>query len=199
VSLGGTYNHRGLSLTADGWYRLGTDIIDWVYVPDDTRRPYHAMNQQRIHSAGTELTARYRYNDWLRQVKLSYAYTWLDLDLHEVQSRYLDYLSHKLVLGLEHGIWVSKAPHRTGVLAASWTLRWQKREGDYTSAATNTDGTPVIANYQPVLLLDGSIYWQNERVRLSIECTNMTNRRYYDYGSLLMPGAWGTLAIEVHL
>ena len=199
VSLGGTYSYRGLSLTADGWYRLGTDIIDWVYVPDDTRRPYHAMNQQRIHRAGTELTARYRYNDWLRQVKLSYAYTWLDLDLHEVQSRYLDYLSHKLVLGLEHGIWVSKAPHRTGVLAASWTLRWQKREGDYTSAATNTDGTPVIANYQPVLLLDGSIYWQNERVRLSIECTNMTNRRYYDYGSLLMPGAWGTLAIEVHL
>ena len=206
-SLGGTYDYNGLSLTADAWYRRGTDIIDWVYVPTDTRRPYHAMNQQRINSAGTELTAVYRpaqssnlqifkssnyhFSQWLRGVKISYAYTWLDLDLHEAQSRYLDYLSHKLIFGLEHGIWVSRDPHAIGVLAASWTLRWQRREGDYTSA----EG--VVTAYQPVLLLDGSLYWQNDRVRISAECTNITNRHYYDYGSLLMPGAWGTLALEV--
>ena len=206
-SLGGTYDYNGLSLTADAWYRRGTDIIDWVYVPTDTRRPYHAMNQQRINSAGTELTAVYRpaqssnlqifkssnyhFSQWLRGVKISYAYTWLDLDLHEAQSRYLDYLSHKFVFGLEHGIWVSRDPHTIGVLAASWTLRWQRREGDYTSA----EG--VVTAYQPVLLLDGSLYWQNDRVKISAECTNITNRHYYDYGSLLMPGTWGTLALEV--
>ena len=206
-SLGGTYDYKGLSLTADAWYRRGTDIIDWVYVPTDTRRPYHAMNQQRINSAGTELTAVYRpaqssnlqifkssnyhFSQWLRGVKISYAYTWLDLDLHEAQSRYLDYLSHKLVFALEHGIWVSRDPHTIGVLAASWTLRWQRREGDYTSA----EG--VVTAYQPVLLLDGSLYWQNDRVKISAECTNITNRHYYDYGSLLMPGAWGTLSLEV--
>lgn len=202
-SLGATYNWRGLSLTADGWYRRGTNIIDWVYVPGDTRRPYHAMNQQLINSVGTELTAVYRplpvgyqpqaFSEWLRMVKVSYAYTWLDLDLHEAQSRYLDYLSHKLVVGLEHGIWVSRNPKKTGVLAASWTMRWQKREGDYTSA----EG--AVTAYEPVLLLDGAIYWHNERVKISAECTNITNRHYYDYGALLMPGAWGTMAIEVRL
>ena len=205
-SLGGTYNFRGLSLTADAWYRLGENIIDWVYVPADAKRPYHAMNQQRINSAGTEITAVYRprkmnqrsndqivNGEWLRSVTLSYAYTWLDLDLHEAQSRYLDYLSHKLVLGLEHGIWVSHNPKKNGVLAASWTLRWQKREGEYTSE----EG--VVMPYKPVLLLDGSLFWQNEHVKISAECTNITNRHYYDYGSLLMPGAWGTLALEVHL
>lgn len=209
ASVGGTFNRHGLSLTVDAWYRLGTNIIDWVYVPDDSRRPYHATNQQRIHSAGTELTAIYRpsagsdqpsaLSQWLRMVKISYAYTWMDLNQHEAQSRYLDYLSHKFVFGLEHGIWVSRDPHRIGVLAASWTLRWQKREGDYTAAEANPDGTPVIAPYKPVLLLDGAIFWQNDRVRVSAECTNITNRHYYDYGSLLMPGAWGTLAIEVNL
>ena len=203
VSLGGTYSYKGLSLTADGWYRLGTDIIDWVYVSEDTRRPYHAMNQQRIHSAGTELTAIYKpsavsgqqsaIGEWIRQVKVSYAYTWLSLDLHEAQSRYLDHLSHKLVAGIEHGIWVSRDPKKIGVLAASWTLRWQKREGDYTSA----EG--VVTPYKPVLLLDGSLYWQNERVKVSADCTNITNRHYYDYGALLMPGAWGTLTIECKL
>lgn len=200
-SVGGTYNHKGLSLTADAWYRFGADIIDWVYVASDSKRPYHAMNQQKIHSAGTEITALYRPSAvshellaaWLRLVKVSYGYTWLDMNLHEVQSRYLDYLSHKLVFGVEHGIWVSHDPKKTGVLAASWTLRWQKREGDYTSA----EGT--VSSYKPVLLLDGAVYWQNDRVKISAECTNMTNRHYYDYGSLLMPGAWGTMAIEVKL
>lgn len=206
-SIGGTYANSGFRLTADAWYRLGTNIIDWVFVPSDTRRPYHAMNQQRINSAGTELTALYQpsadsrqpavLSQWLRLVKLSYAYTWLDLDLHESQSRYLDYLSHKLVFGLEHGIWVSRDPQKIGVIAASWTLRWQKREGDYTAAEPAADGTPVVMPYQPVLLLDGALYWQNARVKLSAECTNITNRHYYDYGSLLMPGAWGTLSLEV--
>lgn len=198
VSVGGTYSYKGLQLTADAWYRLGTNIIDWVYVLEDTRRPYHAMNQQRINSAGAEVTALYkpsavRLGQWLRLIRLSYAYTWQDLDLHEAQSRYLDYLSHKFVAGIEHGIWVSRDVQKIGVLAASWTLRWQKREGDYTSA----EG--IVASYSPVLLLDGSIYWQNERAKVSVGCTNITNRHYYDYGSLLMPGAWGTLAIEVRL
>ncbi|MBO7455685.1 MAG: TonB-dependent receptor [Paludibacteraceae bacterium] len=206
-SIGGTYANSGFRLTADAWYRLGTNIIDWVFVPSDTRRPYHAMNQQRINSAGTELTALYQpsadsrqpavLSQWLRLVKLSYAYTWLDLDLHESQSRYLDYLSHKFVFGLEHGIWVSRDPQKIGVIAASWTLRWQKREGDYTAAEPAADGTPVVMPYQPVLLLDGALYWQNAHVKLSAECTNITNRHYYDYGSLLMPGAWGTLSLEV--
>ncbi len=206
-SIGGTYANSGFRLTADAWYRLGTNIIDWVFVPSDTRRPYHAMNQQRINSAGTELTALYQpsadsrqpaaLSQWLRLVKLSYAYTWLDLDLHESQSRYLDYLSHKFVFGLEHGIWVSRDPQKIGVIAASWTLRWQKREGDYTAAEPAADGTPVVMPYQPVLLLDGALYWQNARVKFSAECTNITNRHYYDYGSLLMPGAWGTLSLEV--
>jgi len=209
VSLGANYNRDAFSLAADAWYRLGTDIIDWVYVPEDTKRPYHAMNQQRINSAGTEISAMYRplavgerqsaFSQWLRMVKVSYAYTWVDLDLHEAQSRYLDYLSHKVVAGVEHGIWVSSDPHRTGVIAASWTLRWQKREGDYTAAEKTAEGLPVVQPYQPVLLLDGSLYYQNDHVKLSAECTNITNRHYYDYGGLLMPGAWGILSIEVHL
>lgn len=207
-SAGMNYKYGMLHLAADVWYRLGMNTIDWIFVPTDTKRPYHAMNQQRINSAGTEFSAIYRpvdysaaagskFNEWLRMVKLSYAYTWLDLDLHSAQSRYLDYLSHKLVLGLEHGIWVSSDPQRIGVIAASWTLRWQKREGDYTTAEAAADGSPIIMPYQPVLLLDGAIYYQNQRVKLSAECTNMTNRHYYDYGSLLMPGAWGILSLEV--
>ena len=174
-----------LSLSADWYYRWGKNIIDWVYVPTDTKRPYHAMNQQQVNATGVELSVAYRLNEWLRCISLDYAYTYLDLNLKESGSRYLDYLSHKLSIHLEHGIYKG--------LGASWTVRFQKREGQY----NNAEG--AVADYQPVWLLDGSIFWQNKYLRVSADCTNMTNTRYYDYGGILQPGAWAKISIKAKL
>ena len=169
----------------DWYYRWGKNIIDWVYVPTDTKRPFHAENQQQVNATGLELSLAYRLNEWLRCVSVDYAYTYLDLDLKEAGSRYLDYLSHKLAIHLEHGIYKG--------LGASWTVRFQKREGQY----NNAEGE--VADYQPVWLLDGSVYWQNKYLRVSADCTNMTNSRYYDYGGILQPGAWAKVSIKAKL
>ena len=174
-----------LSLSADWYYRWGKNIIDWVYVPTDTKRPYHAENQQQVNATGVELSVAYRLNEWLRCISVDYAYTYLDLDLKESGSRYLDYLSHKLSIHLEHGIYKG--------LGASWTVRFQKREGQY----NNAEG--AVADYQPVWLFDGSIFWQNKYLRVSADCTNMTNTRYYDYGGILQPGAWAKISIKAKL
>ncbi|MDY5651462.1 MAG: TonB-dependent receptor [Paludibacteraceae bacterium] len=173
------------SWSADWYYRWGKNIIDWVYVPTDTKRPFHAENQQQVNATGLELSLAYRLNEWLRCVSVDYAYTYLDLDLKEAGSRYLDYLSHKLAIHLEHGIYKG--------LGASWTVRFQKREGQY----NNAEGE--VADYQPVWLLDGSVYWQNKYLRVSADCTNMTNSRYYDYGGILQPGAWAKVSIKAKL
>lgn len=174
-----------ISFSADWYYRWGKNIIDWVYVPTDTKRPFHAENQQQVNATGLELSLAYRLNEWLRCVSVDYAYTYLDLDLKEAGSRYLDYLSHKLAIHLEHGIYKG--------LGASWTVRFQKREGQY----NNAEGE--VADYQPVWLLDGSVYWQNKYLRVSADCTNMTNSRYYDYGGILQPGAWAKISIKAKL
>lgn len=174
-----------ISFSADWYYRWGKNIIDWVYVPTDTKRPFHAENQQQVNATGLELSLAYRLNEWLRCVSVDYAYTYLDLDLKEAGSRYLDYLSHKLAIHLEHGIYKG--------LGASWTVRFQKREGQY----NNAEGE--VADYQPVWLLDGSVYWQNKYLRVSADCTNMTNSRYYDYGGILQPGAWAKISIKAIL
>ena len=173
------------SLNADGYYRYGKNIIDWVYVPTDTKRPFHAENQQHIHAAGLEMSVSYRLNEWLRCLSADYAYTYLDLNLKETGSRYLDYLSHKLSLRLEHGIYKG--------FGASWAVRFQQREGQF----NNAEGQ--VQDYRPVWLLDGSIYWQNSYLRISAECTNMTNTRYYDYGGILQPGAWAKICIMATL
>ena len=173
------------SWAVDWYYRWGKNIIDWVYVPTDTKRPFHAENQQQVNATGLELSLAYRLNEWLRCVSVDYAYTYLDLDLKEAGSRYLDYLSHKLAIHLEHGIYKG--------FGASWTVRFQKREGQY----NNAEG--AVADYQPVWLLDGSVYWQNKYLRVSADCTNMTNSRYYDYGGILQPGAWAKISIKAKL
>lgn len=190
LSVGTQYNKAWqdagqLHIAADWYYRWGKNIIDWVYTPDDTKRPYHAQNWNEVNATGIEATIQYRLNEWLRLAEVSYAYTYLNLDVDQSGSRYLDYLAHKLTLRIEHGIYKG--------LGASWCLRYQQRRGQY------NDAQGQVQNYLPVCLVDAQLYWQNERIKLSATCSNLTNRRYYDYGGILQPGAWAKACIEVKL
>lgn len=195
TDLNKSFGDRGrLHLQADAYYRWGRNIIDWVYTPDDTKRPYHAQNWNAVDAAGAEVTVGYRWNEWIRQAQISYAYTWLNLDVDKSGSRYLDYLSHKLVMHLEHGICRTPLPGKEkGMLGASWTLTWQQREGQY------NDAQGEVQDYKPVLLLDGQIYWEAAKLRVALDCTNITNRKYYDYGGILQPGAWLKASISAKL
>lgn len=193
LSVGGQYTWQWgqagrLHIAADAYYRWGEDIIDWTYTPIDALRPYHATNQQLVDAAGVELTADYHYDNWLRHITVRYAYTHLSLDLKEAQSRYLDYLRHKLVVSIDHGLYVWPK----GSIGACWTLRWQQRLGQY----NNSDG--VVCDYTPTLLLDGNLYAELPHARIALSCENMTNRHYYDYGGILMPGVCGKLTITAN-
>lgn len=192
LSVGTQYNRdfadKGkLSVAADVYYRWGKNIIDWVFTPSDSL--FHAQNHNQVNAVGLEAQARYTLNEWLRSVSISYAYTYLDLDLEKSGSRYLDYLSHKLIVGISHAIWVDK--RHNSVLGASWNMTFQKREGQF----NNAEGT--TCNYAPVWLLDGQLYWEMPFVKIAVDCTNMTNRRYYDYGGILQPGIWPRLTATI--
>ena len=190
ASFGAAYKHDfdkagSLALNAEVYHRWGRDIIDWVYVAEDSKRPYHAQNQQRVNTLGVECGVQYRLNKWLRNVQITYAFTNLDIDLQQTNSRYLDYLRHKVVVQLEHGIYAG--------LGASWTLMYRDRVGQFNHA----DG--AVSDFQPIVLLDGKIYYDLTHWRFAIACTNMTNRHYYDYGGVLQPGAWAKVSVEYHL
>lgn len=176
-----------LDCQASVYYRWGRDIIDWVYNEEDAL--YHAQNWNKVDAAGVEATVRYRHNEWLRKVELSYAYTYLSIDMSKTVSNYLDHLKHKAVVSVEHGIYVA----RDWRIGATWMLTFRDREGQYKSA----DG--VTEAYKPLLLLDGEMYWENKLVHVGASCTNMTNRRYYDYGGILQSGAMAKLSLQVRL
>ena len=193
LSLGSKYTWLwekagNLHIAGDLYYRWGQDIIDWTY--DETDSLYHATNQNTVDAFGIDLVASYHLNDWLRNVTVRYAYTALSLDVTSAKSNYLDYLRHKVVLSVNHGIYIWSK----GYVGATWSLRWQQREGAYVDIYGIPDNP-----FQPVLLLDGSIYLELAHIRIAAECTNMTNRHYYDYGGILMPGAHGQVSITVSL
>ena len=121
---------------------------------------------------------------------MNYAYTNLSLDLTKAKSNYLDYLRHKISFQINHSIYVWSQ----GCVGALWSLRWQQREGTYVDIY-GTAGHP----FQPVLLLDGSLYLELPQVRVAVEGTNLTNRHYYDYGGILMPGTLARITITAIL
>lgn len=189
VTVGGQYtkqweNAGRLHISGAVYYRWGEDIIDWNYNQTDSL--FYATNQNKINTFGVEASIDYHLNEWLRNVSIQYAYTNLSIYLTQTKSNYLDHLRHKVVVNLNHGIYVWSK----GCVGANWSLRWQQREGTY----VDIYGTAGNA-FKPVLLLDGSIYLETERMRLSIECNNMTNRHYYDYGGIIAPGATGRMNV----
>lgn len=177
-------SHWNASLSA--YYRWGKDIIDWVQDPAASTSLWKSMNFTQVNAVGGEAkvsVGNYRY---LQLVELTYAYTHLDKDAGTLLSKYaLDYLEHKLSLRIDHRIYKG--------FAASWCLRLEKRHGDY------LDLQGARQTYQPVLLLDGKIYWQHDRFNIFVQCTNMTNRHYYDYGGILQPPHCLTFGISATL
>ena len=177
-------NAGALHIQGDVYYRWGENIIDWTF--DETDSLFHATNRNKVNTFGVEAGVQYHYNEWLRNVAVNYAYTNLSLDLVTAKSNYLDYLRHKVTLNIDHGIYVWSK----GCVGANWSLRWQDRMGTYVDIHGKAGNA-----FEPVLLLDGSIYMELAHVRVSAACTNMTNRHYYDYGGILMPGASGKISI----
>lgn len=158
---------------AAGYYRWGRNIIDWVLMPDDER--WQSKNLTAVNAAGTDVQASYKLNQWLRRVSLSYSFCTVDKRADGFMSKYaLDYLRHKFVAQVDHGIWKG--------LGASWNLTWQKRDGEY----TNRDG--VVESYKPVLLFDLRLYWQYRGITVSADACNLLGTRYYDYGGIEQPG-----------
>ncbi len=180
------YQNQHLYVNAAAYYRWGRDIIDWVKEPDPAITLWHSTNHSRVNAAGTEITLGVQGYEWIRRAEVSYSFADVRCDAGDMLSLYaLDYLRHKASVRIEHKIWRG--------FGASWCLRVESRKGEYTA----TDGS--VQAYQPTVLLDGSIFWQNEFLRLSLDARNMTNSRYVDIGGVVQPPHWvsGKIAFKL--
>ena len=187
VKIGAQWRKPWIDVTVQGYYTRGKHMIDWVmYSADDI---YHSANF-RLDNYGFSVGARFEpaallgENCLVRSVSAQYAYIYQKRhdDVDVFKSNYaLEYLRHKLTLGLDHHIWSR--------LSASWSLRWQQRMGSYIRYA-NHQSTGEAVNYSPYALLDAKVMWTHPRYTLYVSANNLTSHRYYDLGNILQPGIW---------
>ena len=186
VELSAQYNKGHWYASAAGYYRWGQDIIDWIKEPDPEVVVWHSTNNSKVNAAGVEATVGVQGYEWIQRIELSYAFCDINADAGAIMSMYvLDYLRHKATLRIEHKIYKG--------FGASWALSFRQREGEYTSLK----GT--IEKYRPVWLLDGSVYWRNQFLKVSVDAKNMANQLYYDFSGVVQPQHWVAVSIEYRL
>ncbi len=187
LELGANYNKyfgedKQFTSRASFYYRWGKNIIDWIKKPEDEK--WKSMNHSVVNAYGGEIMVGYKHGYWLKNLSATYSYCQLDKDTEGYMSKYaLDYLKHKLTIELSHGIYKG--------FGASWTANYQIRNGEY------IDKSGVQVGYTPNFTLDGRVYWQNSLLNIYVEATNITNKRYYDYGGIMQPGIWAKGGISV--
>ena len=182
--IGARYRQQGLSATLSGFYAHGTDMIDWVQTAEENANgKYHALNIGKLNNMGYNLDATIYMQElvphsFITRVKVGYAYIHQNHDLGEdiVKSLYaLEYLRHKVVLGIDHQIWKK--------LSASWALRWQQR----------------MNGYHPYTKIDCKVMWDEKKYNVYVKFDNITCHRYYDLTAVKQPGLWVMAGASINL
>ena len=174
VELSAQYSKNHWYASVAGYYRWGRDIIDWIKEPDPEVVVWRCTNNSTVNAAGVEATIGVQGYQWIKRIEMSYAFCDVQADAGGMMSMYvLDYLRHKATLRIEHTIYKG--------FGASWALSFRQREEE------------------KVWLLDGSVYWRNRFLKVSVDVKNMANQLYYDFSGVVQPRHWATVSIEYRL
>jgi iron complex outermembrane receptor protein len=190
------YDKPSFRAHASVFYRLGTNIIDWV--KEDADDLWQSQNLTEVNTFGLELSTQWKpqftfgKNFPVKSLKVNYGYLSLDKSSNDYISLYvLDNLKHKLSIVTDHEIW--------GDLSASWTISYQDRDGGYVYYDTENSEYGEETSYDPFWLVDGRIYYQKEKYTLYAEASNILDKEYYDYGNITQPGRWLRVGVKVNL
>ena len=191
--------HVGLSYAtpfvqaqAKGFYRKGTDMIDWVRY--EGASVFTTANSDIDH-IGAEALVGFNFRTlWgerslLQRLTLSYCYNYKYRVDEEQAANYvsrLTFLRHKFVASLNHRI--------AGHLSAQWDLTLKNREGEFDNAKTGQR-----QSYGTFAGLDLKVQWAEPSYTLYVQANNLTNHPYYDFANIQQPGFWLMGGVKMHL
>lgn len=171
------------------FYNQGKNIIDWVKLNDTLL--WQSMNHTELDTYGAEVTSIIDLKELgskaFQQIHLGYAYANSDKESGEYISHYaLDYLKHKISCRLNMKI--------INQLHSSIAVNYQDREGTYEAFDFETKNYVGEKDFEPFTLCDTKLYWKQEDLQMFLECSNLFDVTYHDYGNIPMPGRtfrWG--------
>ena len=168
------HDRSRVSLTV--FERRGRDLIDFVLAPGDEL--YRAVNLRRVNTQGVEIASARRFtrNDRRRGLTVTASYAYLDAagDEPEGQSAYVfDYLKQRALVRAES--W------------GRWPVRW--------SAALSHNDRNGQASY---IRLDARVSHALQRypIEVFIKGANLTDERYFERGTVEMPGRWLVVGVR---
>jgi iron complex outermembrane receptor protein len=192
LDLGISYASGILKASVTSFNSVGSNSIDWVRRADTLK--WQPMNVTRVETYGLDMQldlALGRLMEgrfFIRNLNLQYTFINKNSSSGDYQSHYvLDYLRHKLVLRLNHRIFRN--------IYASWTMRYQQRNGNYMLWDEST-GTDRQVPYGDYTLVDLRMYWKARNRMLFIDFKNLFDVHYFDYGNVLQPGRWFSVGLK---
>lgn len=189
--IGMSYKGDFFTAQAKGFYRRGTDMIDWVKYEGAT--VYTTANSD-IDNLGAEALCDIHFQrlcgstSVLKRLTLSYCYNY-KYRVHEETANYvsrLTFLRHKFVASLNHRIF--------NRLSAQWDFILKNRKGEFEDAKTGERTT-----YGTYATLDLKLQYEMPTCTLYLKATNLTGHKYYDFANIQQPGIWMMGGVKVHL
>lgn len=191
-SLGASYSYSLLSAQVKGFFRHGTDMIDWVKYEGAS---VHTVANSDIDCAGVETTVAlnfqklYENYTFVRNVNMSYCFIDKYRTNKEQSATYatdLNYLRNKFVFSLGHSIY--------GPVTAQWDFTVKNRNGQFDNAFTGES-----QDYGTHALLDLKLQWSKPKYSLYLQANNLLNKKYYDISNVQQPGFWFMGGVKVNL
>ncbi|MDR0713989.1 MAG: TonB-dependent receptor [Bacteroidales bacterium] len=190
---GARLSQNGFHIRANYFYRTISDAIDWIWLTDES--VWHTRNLTELHMHGLSLNASWKAQHsvdkrFVRSVSVS-----CDLLNGEKTSGYisnyaLDYLKHKLIIGIDHRIFKK--------INAHWKISLQHRNGEYSQYHQDTDSYSEVP-YEAFLQIDLRIYYHVSQWNIFAEASNLSNQKHQDIGNITLPGIWLRTGITCHL
>lgn len=191
--LGASYTSFFYQIQVKGFYRHGTDMIDWVKYPDAT---YYSTANSNIDNIGAEALATFdfsRTSPWgssiLRRLTISYCYNYKYRVNTEQAANYVSrmtFLRHKFVTSLNHRIFSH--------LTAQWDFTLKNRSGEFDNAQTGER-----QSFGTYATLDLKVQWTHPHYTFYVQANNLTDHPYYDFANVKQPGVWFTVGAKYRL
>ena len=161
--------------------REGTDVIDWVKDPIDTK--YKTRNLTNVTTNGLEVGGYYSFGELFEQapgsskLQVTYSYYKNEKESGSLISAYsLDYLKQKLAINLTSTLYKG--------FGFTFKATYQDRAGSFTTAADKE------VSYSPFTVCDVRIFKEFKHFTLFAEAANVFDNDYVDIGNIEQPGRW---------
>lgn len=188
------YSSNSFNTMVVGFYREGTNMIDWGRLESDVDGKDVPSNLNDINTYGIEANLYWDLNSlWgekfiIHNIRVNCA--WLNQDKKSepgYTSVYVfNYLKYKLNASLNHKI--------VGNLGATWNFLYQDREGGFTDAVSED-----YKEYKPFWLADIRLHWTKPAYTLYLEASNLFDKEYVDFGYVAQPGRWVRGGVKINL